>query len=136
MSLAANEFIKAVYTRLAAQLTPVAVYDYVPRSSAYPYVRIGMLTAVAADNKTTDAQEFTLQIHAYEKAAGKKTTSTILQNIHTALHLYNTSLSMTGFSCVYLRCEYMQVDVEPQDAGENDHYQHGVLRFRAFVTTN
>lgn len=136
MSLAANELQKAIYTRLAAQITTVDIYDYVPPSESYPYIRIGSLTAITNDTKSYDAQEFTIQIHAYDVAAGKKSVNTIMQNIHTALHLYNTSLTMTGFQCVFIRCEFMQSDVEPQDAAENDHYQHGVLRFRALITTN
>lgn len=136
MSLAANEFQKAVYTRLTAQLPTVPCYDHVPPSSALPYIRLGTVTSIAGDNKTTDAQEFTLNVHVYGEAAGRKSVQTIMQNVYTALHLYNTSLSMSGFACVFIRCEFTQADVEPQAEGNNDHYQHGVLRFRALITTN
>ncbi len=134
MSLASNEFQKAIYTRLNTQLSPVPVYDFVPPSSSFPYIRLGSATSIAADSKQLDAQEFTIQIHVYDKAAGKKSVQTVMQNIYTALHHYG-SLSMTGFSCTFIRCEFTQTDVEPQE-GDNDHYQHGVMRFRALITTN
>lgn len=136
MSLASNEFQKAVYTRLAAQLPTIPVYDYVPPSSAFPYIRLGTATSIPSDSQSFDAQEFTLQVHVYDVAAGKKSVQTIMQNIYTALHHYNSSLSMTGFACSLLRCEFTQTDVEPQGEGDNDHYQHGVMRFRAIITTN
>ena len=136
MSLAANEFQKAVFARLNAQLSPVPVYDFVPQSTAFPYIRLGSATSIASDTKTYDAQEFTIQIHVYDEGAGKKSVQTVMQNIYTALHLYNTSLTMTGFACTFIRCEFTQTDVEPQGEGNNDHYQHGVMRFRALITTN
>lgn len=136
MSLASNEFQKAVYTRLSSQLTTIPCYDFVPPSTTYPYIRLGSATSIANDSQSLDAQEFTLQIHVYDEAAGKKSVQTIMQNIYTALHHYNTSLSMTGFSCTFIRCEFTQTDVEPQGEGNNDHYQHGVMRFRALITTN
>lgn len=135
MSLASNEFQKAVYARIAAQITTVPCYDYVPPSSTFPYIRLGAATSIYADSKQLDAQEFTIQVHVYDKAAGKKSVQTIMQNIYTALHHYNTSLTMTGFACTFIRCEFTQTDVEPQE-GDNDHYQHGVMRFRALITTN
>jgi len=136
MSLAQNEFVKAVYTRLAAQVTTVPTYDYVPKSAAFPYIRLGTLTSIADDTKTRDAQEFTITIHIYSQNAGRKTTSAIMESVYTALHLQHANISMTGFNCVFIRCEYSQSDVEPTVEGNNDHYQHGVLRFRALITTN
>lgn len=133
MSLALNEFQKAVYARLSSQLPTVPIYDYVPANSAFPYIRLGFTTALAADTKTEDAQEFTIQIHIFTKSAGRKDAETIMQNLYTALNKH--TLVMTGFSCVFCRCEYSQADVEPQE-GNNDHYQHGVMRFRSLITTN
>lgn len=135
MSLASNEFIKAVYTRLNAQITTVPIYDYVPPSSVFPYISFGAMTSIDSDNKSHDGQEFTLQIHVYDKAAGKKTTNTIMQNVYSALHHYNSSLAMTGFECVFIRCEFSEISVEVNE-GDGDHYQHGVMRFRALITTN
>ena len=130
MTLAANALQSAIFARLTGQLGPTPVYDFVPQDSAFPYVVIGADTSVPADTKTNDGQEFTLTIHVWDKAAGRKSVKTTMEAVYTALH--NHPLAVTGFSTVILRCEYAET-MQEQAEGEGDHYYHGVLRFRAVV---
>ena len=136
MSLAANELQKALYARLTAQLAGTPVYDHVPQATAYPYVRLGSLTALPWDTKTEDGQEYTVTIHAFAQGAGKKSVQALMQTIYAALHHQEASLTLTGFTVVVLRCEFSEADVEPMTDAAPDRDQHGVLRFRALVATD
>jgi hypothetical protein len=134
MSLAANEMQKAIYTRLTAALgaSPV-VYDYVPQDAAYPYVVIGADTSIPWDTKTNDGQEFTCTIHAWTKNSGRRPLKTIMQNIYAALHHQEPLLTMTGFTCVQMRCEYSETIQDQSPEGDTDRYYHGIMRFRALI---
>lgn len=136
MSLALNEFQKALYTRLAGQLSGVTVYDHVPQNTAQPYVVIGQITATPWDSKTNDGQEFTATIHVWEKAAGKKSANLKMQSIYTALHHQETNLTLSGFTVVLIRCEFSDIIEEPGEVTDQDHYYHGVQRYRALIANN
>lgn len=136
MTLAANALQAALYARLTGVLGPVPVYDFVPPSAAFPYAVIGELTATPADTKSKDGQEFTVAVHAFAKGAGKKSTSTIVETIHAALHDQPGNLTLTGHHVTVLRVEFTQVLQENAFEGDTDHYYHGVQRVRAVVHNN
>jgi hypothetical protein len=133
MSLPANELQKAVYSRLAAELAGVPIYDFVPQGSAYPYVVVGDLASLPWDTKTEDGQEFTVTIHAFDKAAGKKTVQLYAQMIYEVLHERPGGLAMDGFTAAFCRCEFNEAFQDPPPEGDVDHYFHAVQRYRVLV---
>jgi hypothetical protein len=134
MTLAANALQAGIYARLTNQLgASPAVYDFVPQSSAYPYVVIGDVTAGPWDTKTYDGQEFTVTVHAFDKAAGKKSVQTILQNVYAALHHKEANITVTGYHLVLVRCEFSEAFQDPSVEGDTDRYFHGVQRYRCLV---
>lgn len=140
MTHPANAIQAGVYTRLtgysalATALGGTKIYDHVPQGTSAPYVLIGEDTLNDGGNKTHNGWECTITIHSwdYEKA-GRKSVKAIMGHIYDALHRQESNLTITGFSLVYIECEFEQVLPEQAD-GATDHYYHGVQRFRALIT--
>jgi len=123
------------YTALTTVLGGSKVYDHVPQGTAAPYVVIGEDTAVEFDTKTSNGWETTLTIHCWDfEAAGRKSVKTIMGHIYDALHKNEANITATGFSVVYCYCEYQESFQDTTVEGALDHYYHGVLRFRVYIT--
>tara|TARA_R110000796_G_scaffold149072_2_gene265946 strand:+ start:1236 stop:1640 length:405 start_codon:yes stop_codon:yes gene_type:complete len=106
-----------------------AVYDYVPDSSAFPYVKLGEETALDNGTKSLQGNEHTLVIHSFSRYRGSKQIKEIMSRIYALLH--ESSLSVSGASLVNLRFEFSDV------IKENDGLtSHGLQRFRAVVYDN
>lgn len=135
MSLALNEFQRAVYARLASQLT-TPVYNHVPQGSPFPYVVTGYKTSVPWRTKTEDGQEITITIDVWSNAAGDKEAATLMGQVYAALDRQESALTMSGFTCVVIECGFTDLAPYTEDEGEPDHYYHGVMRFRALVETD
>lgn len=133
MTLAANALQRAVYERLAAQLAPTPVFDFVPQGAAFPFVRVGRVSALSWDTKTATGDELTVTIHAFDRAAGRKGVQALLAQVKQALHRQEAALTLAGHALVTLEYAAADADVEPQGEFEADRYQHGVIRFRALV---
>lgn len=133
MSLAINALQAAIYTRLNSQLGGTPVYDFVPQGSGYPFVVIGESTALNWDTKTIEGQEFTVTIHAFDKAAGKKSVQTIMQSVYTALHRQEANITVSGYTLVLIECDFHQAFQDPSPEGDTDHYFHGIQRYRCIV---
>ncbi len=140
MSLPLNALQAGIYTRLtgySALTTALGgsfIYDHVPQDSDGPYVVIGDDTAVDHDTKTTNGWELTITIHCWkETKGGRKDIKTLMGHIYDALHNSASNVTVTGFTLVYLICEFHQTIQETAIEGNNDHYYHGVQRFRAFI---
>jgi hypothetical protein len=102
------------------------VYDFVPESTAFPYVKIGEETSIDNGTKTLQGNEHTLVIHTFSRYRGSKEVKEIMSRIYALLH--ESSLSVTGASLVNLRFEFSDV------IKENDGFtSHGLQRFRAVV---
>jgi hypothetical protein len=122
------EVRKAVYARLDAQLT-TPIYSFVPQDSAYPYVRIGDVTSVTQDTKTTEIQEYNVTIHSFDKSiASSSPIEAIVANIYAALHNY--ALTISGYNVVLCRQENLNIF---QQGEPNDRYWHAVQEFRIMV---
>jgi hypothetical protein len=122
------EVRKSIYARLDAQLT-TPVYSFVPQNSAYPYVRIGDVSSVTQDTKTTEMQEYTVTIHSFDKSvASSSPIEAIAANIYTALHNY--ALSVTGYNVVLCRQENLTII---QQGEPNDRYWHAIQDYRLIV---
>jgi len=105
------------------------VYDYVPDSSAFPYVKLGEETAIDNGTKSLQGNEHTLVIHSFSRYRGSKQIKEIMSRIYALLH--ESSLSVSGASLVNLRFEFADV------IKENDGLtSHGLQRFRAVVYDN
>jgi len=102
------------------------VYDFVPESTAFPYVKIGEETSLDNGTKTLQGNEHTLVIHTFSRYRGSKEVKEIMSRIYALLH--ESSLSVSGASLVNLRFEFSDV------IKENDGFtSHGIQRFRAVV---
>ena len=105
------------------------VYDYVPDSSSFPYVKLGEETAIDNGTKSLQGNEHTLVIHSFSRYRGSKQIKEIMSRIYALLH--ESSLSVSGASLVNLRFVFSDV------IKENDGLtSHGLQRFRAVVYDN
>ena len=102
------------------------VYDFVPESTAFPYVKVGEETSIDNGTKTLQGNEHTLVIHTFSRYRGSKEVKEIMSRIYALLH--ESSLSVSGASLVNLRFEFSDV------IKENDGLTtHGLQRFRAVI---
>lgn len=124
------------YTALTTALGGSKIYDHVPHETDAPYVVIGEDTVNESDTKTANGWDFIITIHCWDfEAAGRKSVKTIMGHIYDALHKAESSITVSGFSLVYMRCENQLNFQETAIEGSNDHYYHGVQRFRALIRT-
>lgn len=124
------------YSALTTALGGSKVFDHIPQGESAPYVVIGEDTLTEWDTKSKAGWEATVTIHVwdYEKA-GRKSVKALLSHIHDALHQQETNITVTGFNLVQIRREFQQTIQETAVEGQNDHYYHGIARYRAVITT-
>jgi len=141
MTMPLNALQVGIYTRLtgySALTTALGgsfVYDHVPQGQDAPYVVIGDDTSVDSDTKTNNGWETTITIHCWDfEKAGRKSVKALMGHIYDALHKSEANITVTGFSLIYLQCEFQQTFQEQAIEGAGDHYYHGVQRFRALIT--
>lgn len=142
MSHPGNALQAGIYTRLtgySALTTALGgskVYDHIPQHTAAPYVVIGQDTLVEADTKTTNGWDCTVTIHVWDfEKAGRKSIKTLMGHLFDALHKQESNITVTGFTLVYIHREFEETYQETAEEGAADHYYHGVMRFRARITT-
>jgi hypothetical protein len=112
------------------------VYDHVPQGVTAPFVVIGEDTLSDWDTKSKAGWEATVTIHVWDfEKAGRKSVKTLLGHIHDALHQQEANITVSGFSLVQIRREFQQTIQETAVEGQNDHYYHGIARYRAVITT-
>jgi hypothetical protein len=135
-----NALQSAVYQRLTtyAPLTNALggakVYDFVQPNLAAPYVVIGEDTMTGDDTKCGNGWDCTLTIHVWDfEKAGRKSVKALLSHIHDALHRQEASIAVTGYTLTQLIREFQTTIQEAAIEGENDHYYHGVARYRALL---
>ncbi len=123
------------YSALTSVLGAGKVFDHVPQDTSAPYVRIEDVTLNDSDTKTSNGWEAIITISCWDfEKAGKKSAQTIMGHIYDALHKSESSITVTGFSLVYIYCNFQDCFAETGIEGAGDHYYHGVQRFRALVT--
>lgn len=135
-----NALQAAIYTRLSnySALTSAIgankVFDHTPQGTAAPYVVIGEDTLTEWDTKTVSGWDCTLTIHAWDfLKAGRKSVKTILGLIHDALHRQEANITVTGFNLIRIDREFQTTFQETAVEGSNDHYYHGVARYRVTI---
>ena len=105
------------------------VYDFVPESTAFPYVKIGEQTMVDDGTKDKKGSNFTLEVHTFSRYRGSVEIKNIMSVVYDILH--ESSLSVSGASLVNMRFEFSDI------IKENDGLTtHGVQRFRVFVLSS
>jgi hypothetical protein len=136
-----NALQAAIYQRLTgyAPLTTALggqkVYDFVTPKLVAPYVVIGEDTLGDFSTKTNNGWEATLTLHVWDfEKAGRKSVKALLSHIFDALHRQEAAVTVAGFSLVELTWDgFAATFQETGIEGENDHYYHGVTRFRALL---
>jgi len=105
------------------------VYDFVPESTAFPYVKIGEQTMVDNGTKDKKGSDFTIEVHTFSRYRGSVEIKNIMSVVYDILH--ESSLSVSGASLVNMRFEFSDI------IKENDGLtSHGVQRFRVFVLSS
>ena len=105
------------------------VYDFVPESTAFPYVKIGEQTMVDDGTKDKKGSDFTIEVHTFSRYRGSVEIKNIMSVVYDILH--ESSLSVSGASLVNMRFEFSDI------IKENDGLTtHGVQRFRVFVLSS
>lgn len=122
------------YAPLTSAIGASKVFDHVPQHTAAPYVVIGDDTSIDFDNKGSNGWEVTLTIHCWDfEKAGRKSVKTIMEHIYDALQKQEGAVTVAGFKLVMIYCEFQQTLQETGSEGANDHYYHGIQRFRAII---
>jgi|TARA_B100001093_G_C26658633_1_gene940786 hypothetical protein len=105
------------------------VYDFVPESTAFPYVKIGEQTMVDNGTKDKKGSDFTIEVHTFSRYRGSVEIKNIMSVVYDILH--ESSLSVSGASLINMRFEFSDI------IKENDGLTtHGVQRFRVFVLSS
>lgn len=125
------------YAPLTSALGGQKVYDLVPPKLSGPYVVIGEDTLGEWDTKTGSGWNCTITIHVWDfEKAGRKSVKNLLSLIYDALHRQETLIPVAGFTLTEIRWDDFQTTVQETGIeGENDHYYHGVARYRALIET-
>ena len=127
------ELLSGVWATLNAGLA-IDVYSYVPQGEGYPYVALAGITSIAGDDKTNDRQEYTIQIHTWDKnVASFQSVMDNMQAIRGLLHKQETNISVTGYKVVLSRIEFEEMLQEGSSGNGGDNYFHGVQRLRIIV---
>lgn len=95
-----NAIQSAIYQHLTAALSPVPVYDQVPRDKPGVYVVIGDHTALPWDDDGSTGTEHTITIATYSTntgqnptGAGYKSAKAVAEALYNALHLHRLVIS-------------------------------------------
>lgn len=105
------------------------VYDFVPESTAFPYVKIGEQTMVDNGTKDKKGSDFTIEVHTFSRYRGSVEIKNIMSVVYDILH--ESSLSVSGADLINMRFEFSDI------IKENDGLTtHGVQRFRVFVLSS
>ena len=133
MSDYASELQQTVFNALDQSSTlqnlVTDVYDFVPESTAFPYVKIGEQTMVDDGTKDKKGSDFTIEVHTFSRYRGSVEIKNIMSVVYDILH--ESSLSVSGADLINMRFEFSDI------IKENDGLTtHGVQRFRVFVLSS
>ena len=104
------------------------IYDFVPESTSFPYVKVGDQTMVEDGTKDKKGSDFTLMVHTFSRYRGSKEIKEIMSLVYDILH--ESSLTVSG-AMNNMRFEFSDIIKESDGLTT-----HGVQRFRTFVLTN
>ena len=104
------------------------IYDFVPESTSFPYVKVGDQTMVEDGTKDKKGSDFTLMVHTFSRYRGSKEIKEIMSLVYDILH--ESSLTISG-AMNNMRFEFSDIIKESDGLTT-----HGVQRFKTFVLTN
>ena len=118
----ALELQKGVRARLAAlssitDLVSTRIYDEPPTSVTYPFIRFGNITPSADDTDGRVGADVSFEIEAFSQATGRVEATQIAEAVRAALHRSESSVSLTGFNLIELRCENYVVTRNSDERG-------------------
>lgn len=129
--IASDALQEAVYQALNGYVS-AGIYDYVPPKAEAPYVVLGETTIVPWDTHDTDGSEETITLHVWDDAKGSRRLKQVMQEIDAVLH--NQILPVDGAVMVQMRHDFSTTF---RDAVSPDEvWRHGVLRYRALISTS
>jgi len=93
------------------------VFDEAPTSVAHPFIRFGNITPSADDTDGSIGAEVSLNIEAFSLATGRVEATQIAEAVRAALHRQESSVTVTGFHLIEMRCEQYVVTRNSDDRG-------------------
>lgn len=84
------------------------VYDYVPETASYPYVRIADVVSIARDNLATVMREIRMNLLVAGEADGKNQVIEIADRLCALLD--KQYLSISGYTVLHMRVDRVEVD--------------------------
>lgn len=102
------------------------VFDFVPDKTVFPYITVGDDTAVDWGAKDFDGMDYTINIHTWSRARGRKECKDIMFEVYRVLHL--NDLNISGFKTVLCRFDFAESSLDP-----DGQTYHGVQRFKVIV---
>lgn len=128
--LAGNAGLSAAVVGVYAGVAPHVADSGDP--DAFPYVIIDDTDFVDYHTATETGFEVIMRIYTISRSPGRKETRDIQDLIFEALHRKQATLSVSGYSVLFIDREGSTVD-EPLDS---DGSWRGVCSYRAIVTRN
>lgn len=123
------ELQQALYAAVAAALSPMKVFDYVPENPALPYAVIDFLSTTPWGGKGNVGQEHEIEVACYHggeqrgKKAAQQKLSLVIAALHdVALNIANQSEPVRG---IYLGTSF--------DVSEDGKIVRGAATFRYFT---
>ena len=118
----ALELQKGIRARLAGlssitDLVSTRIYDEPPTSVTYPFIRFGNITPSADDTDGRVGADVSFEIEAFSQATGRVEATQIAEAVRAALHRTESSVSLTGFHLIELRCENYVVTRNSDERG-------------------
>jgi len=135
---------KKIYEILSASLNgvtlsdgttaSVAVYDRVPPSATFPYVRLGSDNYTRWDGARMDGAEMEITINTWQKDnASRLDVMRIMDRVRGALHRCEGKFGGAGYAVARIACESEQTLHAPDVAGDRSRYWQGVQLFKIKV---
>jgi len=130
-----SELQKAVYTRLTTDALTLAysIYDYVPETAVFPYIRIGSpigtwSTSISASD--IKGQDNLIHIYIFSDYHGDKEVADMMDDVCQALD--GSTLTITGYTPVIARVESWDL-MPPDDTHPEKIIRQGIVRFRVHM---
>ena len=93
------------------------VYDEPPTSVSYPFIRFGNITPNADDTDGSIGAEVSMNIEAFSQATGRVEATQVAEAVRAALHRSESSVTVTGFNLIEMRCDMYVVTRNSDDRG-------------------
>lgn len=116
------ELQKAVRAALVADsgvtaLVSTRIYDEPPHNVTFPYVRFGSIEPQTQDTDGSTGAEVSFDLMGFSRATGRVEATRIAEAIRAALHRQESSVTLSGYNLIELRCETYFVNNENDERG-------------------